>query len=61
MADLNQARCFADCTVFEGKLVVAGGCSRSNKRQLESVEAYDYHVNKWFFLPNMFEERHFML
>ena len=40
-------------TVFEEKLVVTGGAFTN------SVEAYDYYENKWTYLPDMIEERHY--
>ena len=50
IADMSiNASCSA-CAVFEGKIVVSGGYSKS-------VEAYDYYENKWNYLPNMNEER----
>ena len=57
IADLNVARYYAACTVFEGKIVVTGG--ENNWSSLKSVEAYDYYENKWTFLPEMVEERYF--
>ena len=47
---MNENKYFASNTVFEGKVVDNGGYSNS-------VEAYDYHENKWNYLPNMIEER----
>ena len=38
IADLNQSRCFAARTVFEGKIVVTEGFSRSDSCQLKPVE-----------------------
>ena len=49
----KKKRKLADCTVFEGKIVVIGGY------KLKSVEAYDYYENKWTYLPDMIEERHY--
>ena len=39
IADLNEARDCAECTVFEGKIVVTGGEYKWSL--LKSVEAYD--------------------
>ena len=50
LADTKEERYFAACTVFEGKIVVTGGYSKS-------VEAYDYYENKWNNLPDMIEKR----
>ena len=47
LADLNVARDCAACTVFEGKIVVTGGYS--TQPLLKSVEAYDYHEDKWIY------------
>ena len=55
IADLNVARDWAACTVFEGKIVVTGGVY--NWSQIKSVEAYDYHEDKWIYLPDMIKER----
>ena len=51
-ASLNVARCYASCTVFNGKCVVVGG-RRSTKFEevLKSVEVYDHHLDKWSYLP----------
>ena len=57
ISDLNQARCLAACTIFEGKIVVTGGFSRSDSSQLKSVESYDHYEDKWTLLPDMNEER----
>ena len=56
IADLNVPRFHAACTVFEGKIVVTGG--KNYCPNLKSVEAYDYHENKWTFLPDMIKERY---
>ena len=49
---MNASRYYAACTLFEGKIVVTGGCFYSY-----SVEAYDYYENKWTYLPHMIESR----
>ena len=56
IANLNVARDCAACTVFEGKIVFTGG-ENFVKGELNSVEAYDYHENKWIYLPDLIEER----
>ena len=56
IANLNNSRTFASCTVFEGKIVVSGGVLNRHKR-FKSVEAYDHHENKWTYLPDMINER----
>ena len=55
IASMNGKRFAAACTVFEGKIVVSGGINDHQK--LKSVEAYDYHENKWTRLPDMLEKR----
>ena len=57
VADLNQARYGAPCTVFEGKIVVAGGFLAAENCDLKSVEAYDFNENTWTYLPDMIEKR----
>ena len=51
IADSNDRRYDAACTVFEGKIVVSGGLGE------KSVEAFDYYENKWTYLPDMIEKR----
>ena len=51
IADMNEHRKGAACTVYEGKFVVSGSF------YLKSVEAYDYYENKWNYLPDMIKER----
>ena len=60
VASMNGKRIAAACTVFDGKIVVSGG--NYNHQLLKSVEAYDYHGNKWTRLPDMLEKRsqHFL-
>ena len=50
-ADLNVARDFAACTIFEGKIVVTGG--EKYFKHLNSVEACDCYKKRWNFLPDM--------
>ena len=54
IASLNQRKGYAECTIFEGKIVTLGGCERN---YLKVVEAYDYYDKKWIFLPNMIYAR----
>ena len=54
IASLNQRKGYAECTIFEGKIVTLGGCEGN---YLKVVEAYDYHENKWTFLPDMIYAR----
>ena len=55
VAEMNETRCYASCTVFEGKIVVSGGF---NIETLNTVEAYDHVANTWTNMPNMVEERY---
>ena len=54
IANMNDIRQNPACTVFEGKIVVSGGRSKS-------VEAYDYYENKWTYLPDMIKNEMNML
>ena len=54
MTNLKVGRNCASCSVFEGKIVVSGGYNTGN---LKSVEAYDYHENKWTCSPDMINKR----
>ena len=50
IADLQNEWCYSACTVYKDKFVASGG-------SLRSVEAYDYHENKWTNLTDMLRER----
>ena len=52
VASMNETRVNAACTVFEGRIVVAGGL---NGTSLRTVEAYDHLANEWSYMPNMIE------
>ena len=68
IADMMEGRENAACTVFEGKIVVSGGywekeipdkfVSRFSCTIFETVQAYDFHENKWssFHVCSMQEE-----
>ena len=56
-AEIYDLSSSAACTVFESKIVVTGGSSRSESSRLKSVEPYDYHDNKWTYLPDMKDKR----
>ena len=51
---MHESRCYAACSVFEGKIVVSKGYSNS-------VEAFDYNENKWTYLLNMIKKDNCML
>ena len=60
IANMNERRSELACSVFHGKVVISGGFSYTNWRDygsLKSVESYDYHEDKWIFLPDMIFER----
>ena len=42
------------CVVFDGKIVVTGGSVGTEG----SVEAYDHHLNKWTYMPDLMEEKY---
>ena len=50
-----EARPNADCTIYEGNVVVSGG--RNDYDELNTVEVYDHIANKWSSMPNMIERR----
>ena len=61
----------AATTVFEGKLILSGGLRKKSRidrsgratrifhqqTKLKSIEAYDFHENKWSYLPSMLSTR----
>ena len=50
----KNARCYAACTVFEGKVVVSGGMNNfETDAILNTVETYDPFGDLWTNLPNM--------
>ena len=55
IADVNEQRDNAACTVYEGKIFVTGGIGKF------SVEAYDYYENKWTCLPDMNEKKELIM
>ena len=60
MGQTNRCRRSASCAVFEGKVVVSGGIEDNDHdfcQSMKSVEAYDYHENKWTYLPDMIKDR----
>ena len=60
IANMNEKRRCAACTVFEGRIVVSGG---DNFALLKSVEAYDHYENNWTHLPDMTggRSKHFLI
>ena len=51
IAQLNDNRIDAASTVFEGRVVIAGGSY--GYRYLATVEAYDHVADKWSYMPRM--------
>ena len=54
--EMNEARLYAASAVFEGNVVVAGGCDLS-EGELKSVEKYDHVAGTWSTMPDMIRER----
>ena len=54
IAELHEAKRYASCAVFEGRIVVTGGLSH---QVLRSVHAYDYVDDSWSVMPNMIKGR----
>ena len=52
VAAMNEAKDSVACAVFEGKIVVSGGCDNNNDK-LNTVESYDVIADKWSSMPNM--------
>ena len=48
---MKESRYFAACTVFKGKVVVAGGFDYNGS--LKTVESYDDFSGNWSSMPNM--------
>ena len=51
---MNVWRSNAACTVFEGKVVVSGGCYTQ-----QTVEVYDHVADTWSYMPNMIKRRRY--
>ena len=58
IARMDEARRYASCVVFEGRIVVSGGYN-DNDGYLNTVEAYDHIEDSWANMPNMIERRRF--
>ena len=50
VSGMNEAREFAGCAVFQGRIVVSGG---GNHGLLNTVESYDVFADKWSPMPCM--------
>ena len=55
---MNEARRFAACAVFEGKIIVSGGCNIYLRNELNTVESYDVIGNEWSPMANMINNIH---
>ena len=51
ICSMQQYRCDHSCAVFQGKIVVTGGVEHIEN----SVEAYDYYLDKWTYMPDLTE------
>ena len=59
VAKMKQARALAACAVFEGRIVVSGGCESTRVRgNLKTVEAYDLVADAWSCMPGMITARY---
>ena len=54
ISNMLEARHHHSCVVFDGKIVVTGGMNGTEG----SVEAYDHHLNKWTYMPDLLEEKY---
>ena len=63
IASMIETKINVSCAVFDGKLVVTGGRIKKEDdavlTSVKSVEAYNFHENKWTQLPDMLNERCF--
>ena len=58
VAKINKARIKSASTVYEGRIVVSGGCIENNRFNVtNTVEAYDPFADTWSSMPNMIEGR----
>ena len=55
VTSMKEVRSSAACTVYEGRIVVAGGWDVNY--ELNTVESFDHIANKWSFLPSMIKSR----
>ena len=59
VAETNKARIDAASTVYEGRIVVSGGCIENNRFNVtNTVEAYDPFADTWSSMPSMIEGRY---
>ena len=58
VARMNKAKVFAASTVYEGRIVVSGGCINNDFNvNIKTIEAYDPFANSWSAMPSMIEGR----
>ena len=55
IASMREKRFEAACAVFQGRVVVSGGCC--GLIDSKTVEAYDHVADEWFEMPSMNEGR----
>ena len=55
ISNLNNARRFSASSIFEGRIVVSGGCY--NFDEINTVEVYDHVGDTWENMPSMINER----
>ena len=54
-AEMSEARCYAACSVYQGRVVVCGGIG--DGRLKDTVEAYDHVADAWSKMPKMVKRR----
>ena len=57
VSNLKEARGYAACSVFQGKIVICGGQSQQ-RIMTNTVQLYDHASDIWSYMPNMIKERH---
>ena len=55
---MKTAKKNSACTVFQGRIVVSGGIDLDSNIT-NTVKEYDHIVDKWSYMPNMNEVRHY--
>ena len=55
---MNESKMFVGCAVYQGRVVVSGGCLYEGLNTTSSVEAFDPLANKWSRMPSMLESRY---
>ena len=55
VAKMNQAKQDVACAIFEGKIVLSGGCNFLYTQYFNAVESYDVIGNEWLPMPKTIE------